>query len=202
MDQPASELFDVDARNDPFLAEYEKARDLLSGSDWRQGLAQIEHLASLGSIMSILLVSDNLRNGGLYDQDLRAAEAWYQVAITYGSGRGLFGIGLTHLLMGRFDESVLNLEAAISKNYPPALNSLAGIYFRGDGVPVDIRRALALWRKGAALGHIPAKRNLIEQSLQGRLGPYRYLLGILTLVPVALEISAAKSKFQYSDRLR
>ncbi|MDB5492720.1 MAG: hypothetical protein JWP86_57, partial [Phenylobacterium sp.] len=158
----AQELYDSDARDDPFIAEYERARDSLHTSEWRRRLEELEQLAYRGSIMSILLVSDAMRDGWMYDQDLPGAEAWYRVAVESGSARGLFGLGLTHLLMGRFSEAVQDLEAAIARNYPPAYNALAGIYFRGDGVPVDRPRARHLWRKGAAMGHLPAKRNLVQ----------------------------------------
>ena len=72
--------------------------------------------------------------------------------------------------MDRFNEAIQDLEAAIARDYPPAFNTLAGIYFRGDGVPVDRKRRVVLWRKGAALGHVPAKKNLMQQLLWGRFG--------------------------------
>jgi TPR repeat protein len=202
MAKPVSELYDVDARSDPLLAGYEHARQLLQTSDWRRGLEELERLAHRGSIMSMLLVSDAMRDGWMYDQDLPGAEAWYRVAAESGSARGLFGLGLTHLLMDRFSEAIQDLEAAIVRNYPPALNALAGIYFRGDGVPVDRRRALNLWRRGASLGHLPSKRNLVQQSLPGRLGPWRFVLGVIGLLPVATELSTVKATNRYTDRLR
>jgi TPR repeat protein len=104
--------------------------------------------------------------------------------------------------MDRFSEAIQDLEAAIARNYPPALNALAGIYFRGDGVPVDRRRALNLWRRGASLGHLPSKRNLVQQSLRGRLGPWRFVLGVIGLLPVATELSTVKATNRYPDRLR
>lgn len=118
--------------------------------------------------MSMLLVSDAMRVGWMYDRDLPGAEAWYRVAAESGSARGFFGLGLTHLEMSRFSDVVQDLEAAIARHYPPAYNALAGMYSRGDGVPVNRQRALDLWRKGASLGHLPAKRNLVLQSLWGR----------------------------------
>ncbi|WP_397402191.1 tetratricopeptide repeat protein [Phenylobacterium sp.] len=196
------DLYDLDARNDPFLAEYEKARDLLQTSEWRRGLQEIERLAYGGSIMSILLVSDAMRAGWMYDQDLSGAEAWYRTAVDSGSARGLFGLGLTYLLMDRYVEAIRQLEAAIDRNYPPALNALAGMYFRGDGVPIDVRRAVKLWRKGASLGHLPSKRNLVQQSLRGRLGPWSYVLGAISLLPVVVEMAIVRTTNRFTDRLR
>jgi TPR repeat protein len=202
MAKPIAELYDIDARSDPHLAEYERARDLLQTSDWRDGLKELEGLAHRGSIMSMLLVSDAMRNGWLYHQDLPRAEAWYQVAVESGSARGLFGLGLTRLLMGRYSQAIQDLEAAIARRFPPAYNALAGIYFRGDGVPADRQKALDLYRRGAALGHLPAKRNLVQQSIHGRFGPFRRVVGILTAFPMAYELVRVKARTPYTDRLR
>jgi TPR repeat protein len=202
MAKPATELFDVDARNDPFLADYERARDLLQTADWRRGLEEMERLAYGGSIMSILLVSDAMRTGWGYDQDLLGAEAWFRVAVESGYARGLFGLGLTHLHMKRFGEAIQELEAAIARNYPPAYNALAGVYFRGDGVPVDRGRARELWRKGATLGHLLAKRNLLQQSLHGRYGLLGRVAAVLNILPIAIEIATVQATNRYTDRLR
>lgn len=198
----ASEPYDLDARNDPFLSEYERARGLVGTPDWRNGVQELERLAYGGSLMSMLLVADAMRSGWMYDQDLPGAEAWYRVAADSGSARGLFGLGVTYLLMDRFSEAIQNLESAIARDFPPALNALAGIYYRGDGVPVDRQRALDLWLRGASLGHLPSKRNLVQQSIRGRFGPWRLAVGILTLLPVAIELGTVRATNRYTDRLR
>jgi|GEM_PF-2810100 len=160
----------------------------------------MERLAYGGSLMSMLLVSDAMRTGWMYDQDLPGAENWYRVAVESGSARGLYGLGLTRLQMGRFSEAIQDLEAAIARGFPPAYNALAGIYFRGDGVPVDRRRALDLWLKGAALGHLPAKRNLVQQRLHGRYGFWVRVTGALNVLPIAIEIVTRTNR--HTDRMR
>ena len=89
MAKPRPELYDVDARNDPLLDKYELARDLLYTSDQHTAMDELKRLADQGSIMSTLLVSDALREGWVYDQDLPGAEAWYRTAVESGSARGL-----------------------------------------------------------------------------------------------------------------
>lgn len=201
MTTPPADLYDVDARIDPFFAEYERARDALYGADWLEGVEEIERLAHRGSIMSILLVADAMRVGGwIYDQDLSGAEAWYRVAIDSVSARGLFGLGLTHLLMGRFTEAIGELEAA-AEVFPPAYNALAGIYFRGDGVLVNKQKARQLWLKGSALGHLPARRNLCRLRLHGRIGFRERLAGLLDVMPLAFELVEIKAS-PYTDRMR
>lgn len=193
---------DVDSSNDAYIEEYERARNTLATSNWSHGLQQLEQLAHRGSITSILLVADEMRKGQLYNQDLPGAEAWYKVAVDSGSARGLFGLGLTYLLMGRSSEAIQYLESAIARDYAPAYNALAGIYFRGDGVLIDRQKARDLWRGGACRGHLPAKKNLLHQSLHGRYGIWGRIVALMNLLPVVLEISVIKVTSPYSDRLR
>ena len=195
-------LYDMDGRSDPFFVDYERARDALNGPSWHDGLIELEELARRGSIMSMLFVADAMRDGWKYDQDLPGAEAWYSVAVESGSARGLVGLGLTYLLMGRFSEAIENIEGAIARTYPPAYNSLAGIYFRGDGVPINRPRALELWRQGAAFGHLPAKRNLILQLVYGSNGFQGRIEGVLKILPYAFEMGRVKATNPDTDRLR
>jgi TPR repeat protein len=183
---------DVDARGDPYLAEFERARDLLQGSEWRRGLKDLEDLAHRGSIMSMLLVSGCMLEGWGYDQDLPGAEAWYRVAAQSGSARGYFGLGLARLRMGRFREAIDALEAAISNGYPPAYNALAYIYSQGEGVPIDRRRALGLWRTGSSLGHLASKRGLTWALVHGYAGIRGRFEGFLHVFPLAVRIVRAK----------
>lgn len=197
-----TELYDADARDDLLFAEYERARDLLYGKDWRRGLQELESLANRGSVMSILLIADALRRGWKYARDLPNAEAWYQVAVERGSVRGRYGLGLTHIAMGRFDKAIEGLNAAIIRNYPPAYSVLAGIYFEGKGVPVDRKKALNLWRRGASLGHLPSKRNLAYQRLRGADGLVGRIKGFFTGLQWAIEMVGVQDRNRYTDRLR
>ncbi|NEX93810.1 tetratricopeptide repeat protein [Caulobacter sp. 17J65-9] len=194
--------WDVDALEDPLLAEYERARDQLHGADWREALKELESLADRGSLMSMLLVADAAREGWKYEQDLPDAEAWYEAAVEAGSARGLFGLGRTHLAMGRFAEAIHELEAAIARGFPAAYNVLAIMYFNGEGVPVDRWRAWKLWRKGAALGHLPAKRHMVHQALHGRFGLWGRVVAIVNLLPVAIETGIVQTFTPYTDRRR
>jgi TPR repeat protein len=91
---------------------------------------------------------------------------------------------------------------AIASDFPPAYNALAGIYFRGDGVPIDLRRALDLWLRGGALGHLPAKRNLLQQRLRGRYGFWARVVAAVAVLPVAFEIATVSRTSRFTDRLR
>lgn len=194
--------FDQESRNDPLFLEYQRARDLLKTQDWRLGLEELELLAHRGSIMSTLLVSDAMRVGWMYDQDLIGAGRWYRVAYESGSLRGLFGLGLTHLAMERYEEALEELHTATVENYAPAFNALAGMYFRGDGVEVDRKRAEQLWQEGASRGHVPARVNLVKQQMQGSYGALGRLKGAINILPTAIALVSVRSETPYTDRLR
>lgn len=152
--------------------------------------------------MSILLVADAMRDGTLYDRDLCGAERWYKVAVESGSVRGLVGLALTHLLMGRVQDAVRELESAIELGYPPAMNALAGVLFRGDGGLRDEARAFSLWRRAARLGHIHAKRHLISQSWKGKLGWRGLVESIPLYITLVVDVFTVMFRDRYSDRLR
>lgn len=183
---------DADARNDPHFTDFERARDLLHGGDWRQGLEQLEALAHRGSTTSLLLVAACMLEGWGYDQDLPGAEAWYGVAADRGSARGNYGLGLARIRMGRCRDAIDPLERAISQGYPPAYSALANIYSRGVDVPPDRRRALSLWQTGASLGHLDSLRGLVWALIHGYAGIRGRIEGLSKLVPTARQVVRAR----------
>jgi TPR repeat protein len=195
------ELYDVDARRDPLIEEYVQARDLVH-RDWRKALQDLEALSHRGSIMSILYVSDCMQRGQGYETDLPGAERWYRVAVASGSARGVWGLAMTHLLMRKYDLAIEGLELAISQSYPPAINSLAGIYFRGDGVPVDKSKSLKLYLRGTSLGHFYSKRNLVALSMRGSFGFWRALVSPWVFITLVVDVICIFSTNRYTDRLR
>lgn len=125
-----------------------------------------------------------------------------KVAVDSGSPRGLLGLGRTHLQMNRFADAIQDLETAIEQGYAPAYNLLACMYFNGQGVAVDRRRARELWRKGASLGHLPSKRNLLQQSLNGRYGFRGRIEALIKFLPTVVEFAVTQVTNRHTDRLR
>ena len=195
------EVFDLDASGDPYLLDYEAARSL-TASDWQAGSREMERLAHSGSIMALLFVAEAMRDGRIYDQDLPGAENWFNVAVESTSVRGLWGRALTHLYMGRTEEAVGELEEAINRIYPPAMNSLARLYFTGTGVEKNKDKALALWRKASKMGHLPSRRNLIIVYMRGEYGARRVILGLGVCFLYIFKLYAVYSGNRDTDRLR
>ena len=186
---------------DPHLRRYAAVRDKLHSEEWGAALDDLEALAHEGSVMSMLLIADAMRTGWLYRQDLEAAKAWYAVAAESGALRGWFGLGLTHLKSEQYDEAVRYLSMAADAGYPPALNALAGVYFRGDLGARDLARAARFWSDAVEAGHVSAKVNYNFWRARGRFGALQIVPGIANYVAARLEQDRIRSIPQEFDRL-
>lgn len=71
----AVELYGLEALDDPFREEFERARALLDGSEWERGLEELETLAHAGSMLSTICVAGCMMKGWYGHQDLLGAEA-------------------------------------------------------------------------------------------------------------------------------
>ncbi len=193
--------YDLDVKNDPFVGEYIAARDLTS-QDPPKYIHKLEELAYRGSILSILYVADAMRKGRVYERDLKGAEKWYSAAIDAGSVRGLHGLGLTYYNEKKYDQAIEKFQIAISRNYPPAMNSLAGMYFYGEGVARDLIAAKVLWKRGSLLGHFYSKRNYAWALMTGDYGALERPHGILLWMSAALTLLQIFMSDRYTDRMR
>jgi TPR repeat protein len=194
-------VFDRDQDIDPYFREYMSARSLLADEPVAAAI-EMQALANRGSIMSVLYTADALRMGWGYDQDLPKAERWYRVAADAGSHRALHGLGLTYYAMGRHEESRKEWELAVSRGFPPSMNALGSVYFNGIGVAVDKQRALELWRRGAAAGHLYSKRSLAFEFLKGQFGPSKILEGVGLYLSMAAQAFKVMSGDPHSDERR
>jgi len=163
----AVELYGLEALEDPFREEFERARALLEGPEWERGLEELETLAHAGSMLSTICVAGCMAKGWYGDQDFAGAEAWYRVAAEAGYSAGFYGLGITYHRMGRFSEALVEFQKAASGNYSPASYALAYLYSRGEGVSPDRLKALALWRMGASQGHRQSELALARALIQG-----------------------------------
>ena len=130
------------------------------------------------------------------------ARKWYAVAAESGALRGWFGLGLTHLEAEQYDEAVRYLSMAADSGYPPALNALAGVYFRGDLGVKDLAQAARFWSDAVEAGHVSAKVNYNFWRARGRFGALQIVPGIANYVAARLEQDRIRSIPQEFDRLR
>ena len=201
MIKKSAHLYDQEQKTDPYFREYSDAVARLS-TEWRQATLDLKELAYRGSMMSMLYIADVKMRGWKIPQDLPGAESWFEAACKSGSLRGRCGLALTHLLMGKFSRAIDELEEVVADGYPPAMNSLAGIYFRGDGVDVDKKKAYALWRRGASLGHFHSSRHLFQQSIRGQFGAAAFIRAPLVFLSAFFKVFPALASNSHSDRMR
>ncbi len=184
----AVELYGLEALDDPFREEFERARALLDGSEWERGLEELETLAHAGSMLSTICVAGCMMKGWYGHQDLPGAEAWYRVAAEAGYAAAFFGLGVAYHRMGRFSEASVQFQEAASRGYSPAHDALAYLYSRGEGVRLDRQRALALWKTGASQGHQKARLALAGALIRGYGGLKGRLEGLGHLFRLLAEV--------------
>ncbi|MBJ7446528.1 MAG: sel1 repeat family protein [Brevundimonas sp.] len=184
----AVELYGLEALNDPFREDFERARALLDGPEWERGLEELEMLAHAGSMLSTICVAGCMTKGWYDHKDFAGAEAWYRVAAEAGYAAGHFGLGVTYHQMGRFSDASVEFQEAASRDYGPAYNALAHLYSRGEGVALDRRKALALLRTGASRGHQRAKASLAKALIHGYGGIRGRFEGLARLFQLFAEV--------------
>lgn len=184
----AVKLYGPEALDDPFRAEFERARALLDGPEWEEGLERLETLAHAGSMLSTICVAGCMTKGWYGYDDLPGAEAWYRVAAEAGYSAAFFGLGVTYYRMGRFSDAFVAYEEAASRGFPAAYYGLACLYWCGEGVSQDRQHALVLWREGASLGHQKSSHELARAQLhgyegfRGRIEGLRYLFRMIAKI--------------------
>ncbi len=184
----AVEIYGEQALDDPFRPEFERARALLDGPEWEQGLDQLETLAYAGSMLSTICVAGCMLEGWYDHEDLPGAEAWYRVAAEAGYAAAFFGLGVTYYRMGRFTDAFAAYEQAASIGFAPAWNGLANLYWFGEGVPLDRQHAVTLWREGASLGHQKARHALARALIHGYGGLRGRIEGLRHVFRLVVEV--------------
>ncbi|MDB5438043.1 MAG: hypothetical protein JWM33_470 [Caulobacteraceae bacterium] len=186
-------------RSDPHLIEYIGFCRRLAKRDY-DALDGIEKLSEKSSIMSLLLIADFMRLGWAYNKDLDEAERRYEVAAKAGSLRGLWGLGRTHFAKNKIQVALDELNHCLDRGYPPAMNTLATIYFHGDGVISDKLYAYKLWCQGAARGHYYSRCNLISRYIYFQYGSAKAIHALSFLLPLGYQflsrINNVKYKYQ------
>jgi len=159
----------TDWDDEPDLDRFQRAL-ATQRNDPRQGLQDLEDLAELGSIASMIHVGWAYLKGHGVPMDLERADYWYRRATEAGSLEGSFRLAGLCRTSGRFDEALAAYSIGESQNFPASLYWLGRMYFNGMGVERDRDKAADLWRRASAMGHPFATRNLAGIHLSGRYG--------------------------------
>jgi TPR repeat protein len=193
--------FDLDEKMDPFFDEYQEAL-VHAMSDRPAAIEIIEKLAKSGSILSILYIADSLRTGWIYGKDLIAAEEWYRIAISSGSNRGQYGLGLVYHAAAKYDQAILEFESSASKQYPPSMFMLGWMYYFGQSVDVCFNKAKFWWLEGAIRGHYNSMKYLSDLIISGKFGLFRLPIGYLWRIRATVNMVSNYYRNNYSYRFR
>lgn len=167
------------------------------------GLSQFEVLAERGSSLAQMYLG-SYRISGKYGvvKNREVGEYWLQCSAESGSIEAAYGLARTLMVARRIDEAKEYYEKIADVGYAPALFALGCLYYNGQFVERDDRRALAYLEKAERLGHLRAAccrcRILIGSNSRTmvRVGSLIRLIALMAM-GVRLIIS-----YPASDRLR
>jgi TPR repeat protein len=163
--------------------------------DWA---AQLEALADRGSLMSTRYLAKEYEGGRFGEVNLKEAIRWYSQAASTGSEWDQHNLGLVYLKSGQFKKAFHAFEEGADRKYIPSMRLLGRMYYKGQGVDKNVKKAMDLWSEGAAGGNILSKRELMVASMSGRFGFYEAVRGII-LFPSILVTGVMEIFRQGSD---
>ena len=177
------------------------ARRLMQ-SDPTAAVERLRALADRGSLVSMYLLGACFGSGKGVERSEVEAERWFREAGRAGSIEGSYRLALTLYLQGRFEEASSELEKLVTIGFTPAMNKLAKMYSRGQGVDRDLKRAKALWEAASARGHLFARRNLGALLVSGRYGLRRVPEGLGLMASAAVTALRIADPDRRTDLLR
>jgi hypothetical protein len=172
-------------------------------TDPQRGFQELKALAEAGSLLAIVHFGWALENGTGTNVDSKAAEMWLRRAYERGSDVASYYLGHVYLRRRDYSRAQDVFAGGASMDYPPSIYRLGDMYLQGTGIEKQPDKAIALFEKASALGHVFAKRKLAGLLMSGRFGAFNIVRGV-TLLAGALKdgLLVALREGADSDRLR
>ncbi|MGN0917568.1 MAG: tetratricopeptide repeat protein [Oxalobacter sp.] len=152
------------------------------GKDVEAGLKRIEEAFEAGYLNAGNHLADIYFEGALVPKDVDKSHAWLQKVAEAGDEKSMAMLGyrLISASHGKQDiEAGLSwMQKAIDLQYHPAYLWFASLYRKGQGVPQDTGKMIALLEQGIAAGSLECEQAL-EQVLKER--------GVATNLPRTLQ---------------
>jgi TPR repeat protein len=187
--------------DEPDLDELRRLGDMLA-TDPARALSGLKELAGRGSIMSMVYLADAYRRGTGTEIDLLQSRDWFERAAAAGSLLASYELGWIYWDAKDYGNAHRALSTGAAREYPPSLNLLATMYARGQGVPVDVKRARELLEVAVARGHVFAKGNLGRLLMRGHFGIWQIPRGILLNLSAVKDVLILVPRDRKSERLR
>lgn len=123
----------------------------------KKAIALFEKAATLGCTEAMEKLGDIYHNGEHnITKDFAQAEKWYRMAAdgnNYHSMYRLAQVYCTDNAGARASDGVALLQKAADKDYPEAIDYLAGLYIDGKVVTQDVDKGISLYKKAAKLDY-------------------------------------------------
>lgn len=141
--------------------------------------------AESGDVASQIWLGWAYWEGKFISPDLSLSLLWLDRAAASDDPEAMYRLASFCYATGRNDRVIDLLSAAIDKDFSPAAFELGNHYYVGELVEKDVDRAVAAWQQAVALGHIPAKAQIVKHRM--RAAPLiTKPLHWLTLLPITL----------------
>lgn len=91
-------------------------------------------LSKKGSSLSMLYIGDMFENGRGVKKNLKLGDCWYNKAAEHGSIEASFRLAFAYWHCRNYNNSILELEKLVCRDFTPAMYCLGSFYFIGQGV--------------------------------------------------------------------
>ncbi|MGQ0593582.1 MAG: tetratricopeptide repeat protein [Gammaproteobacteria bacterium] len=191
-----------DWENEPDLTRLNEAYGLLE-TDPTCAVKELQSLAELGSLYSMLYLGWAYQKGTGTRVDTKQAEIWFRRAYQKGSKLAIYYLGHLYLQQQEHSKAHEVFAAGVSMDYAPAIYCLGQMYVDGAGVSQQPDKARALLERATALGHVFAKRSLAKLLISGQFGFFNIFRGCFLLLGAVKDgLVVGMTEDSSSDRLR
>jgi hypothetical protein len=99
-------------------------------------------------------------NGVGVEKDIEQAKRWYRKSARQGEPMAMFSLGQIACDQRNFEDALLWFKRAADNGHARSSFWIGKLYWRGNGVRMDRKRATALFQKAAVQKVVAAKRVL------------------------------------------
>lgn len=186
---------------EPDQVRLNRAANLLKTAP-EQALLELQALAAIGSILSMVYLGHAFRNGTGTSVDLVKSEERYRRASDGGSALAAGILGVYYFDAKNYPMAETFVKIGKERKYLPAAFRLAIFYLDGESIRPQPDKARELLEEATALGHIVAKRRLGGLLVRGGFGLFQRLRGLWLILSSLVEGGIVAATDFESDRLR
>lgn len=132
--------------------------------------------------------------------DLFEAEAWLMRAFINGDKQASVGLFRLYVEREEYAQALIYMRKMARKKYPPALYWLGIMYYKGYGVPKNLKKELIYFTLASRYGHFSATRDRAKLLMGGRSGFFSRFIGIYEFAKILFIVLNALRKNLNDER--